>query len=86
MPAYDEFLLFKQLLQEIQKRNLGLFRTRDHVDSVEDDAISEIGGPKAACVGDDNRTFESKSGIYEHGSVNWFHRGVFLSRLVVLVS
>ncbi|KAF5497918.1 Ankyrin-3 [Colletotrichum siamense] len=59
VPAYDEFLLFKQLLQEIQKRNLGLFRTRDHVDSVEEDAISEIGGPKAACDGDDNRTFES---------------------------
>ncbi|KAF4921313.1 Ankyrin-2 [Colletotrichum viniferum] len=53
------FYFFKQLLQEIQTRNLGLFRTRDHVDSVEDDAISEIGGPKAACVGDDNRTFES---------------------------
>ncbi|EQB51497.1 hypothetical protein CGLO_08959 [Colletotrichum gloeosporioides Cg-14] len=59
VPAYDEFLLFKQLLQEIQERNLGLFRTKDHVNSVEDDAISKIGGPKAACDGDDNRTFES---------------------------
>ncbi|KAF0329203.1 ankyrin repeat protein [Colletotrichum asianum] len=59
VPAYDEFLLFKQLLQEIQERNLGLYRTRDHIDSVEDDAVSEIGGPKAACDGDDNRTFES---------------------------
>ncbi|KAK2776808.1 hypothetical protein CKAH01_03300 [Colletotrichum kahawae] len=59
VPAYDEFLLFKQLLQEIQKRNLELFMTKDHVNSVEDDAISEIGGPKAACDGDDSRTFES---------------------------
>ncbi|KAH0433220.1 hypothetical protein CcaCcLH18_05962 [Colletotrichum camelliae] len=59
VPAYDEFLLFKQLLQQIQKRNLELFMTKDHVNSVEDDAISEIGGPKAACDGDDSRTFES---------------------------